>query len=209
MHLAFRSDKALCHRASRTRVGLAARNGWQNSSDHGGKPRPCMTSGGFATHPHEFDLALGRRGLRPEARTSGSLLDRRAPTRCYSTGRGSGWPAAMRYLREIGAQEEQRRSWLRKRSWPNVATLKVEIPELESRGKEVSKEVGSMRSRQIPNLPLREVPDGNDASSNVEHHHFGAKRSLRFCAQTAFRARRSARTDGFRDCRQAFGLHVS
>src|SRR5262249_10132225 len=39
---------------------------------------------------------------------------------------------------------------------------------------------------EIPNLLLDEVPDGNDASDNVEHHHFGAKRNYGFTPQQHF-----------------------
>ena len=52
---------------------------------------------------------------------------------------------------------------------------------------------------EIPNLPLDEVPDGKDEHDNVEHHHIRGEARLRLRAQAAFRSRRSARADGFRD----------
>jgi seryl-tRNA synthetase len=39
---------------------------------------------------------------------------------------------------------------------------------------------------EIPNLPLDDVPDGKDASDNVEHHRFGAKRDYAFTPKQHF-----------------------
>jgi seryl-tRNA synthetase len=39
---------------------------------------------------------------------------------------------------------------------------------------------------EIPNLPLDDVPDGKDASDNVEHHRFGAKRDCAFTPKQHF-----------------------
>ena len=39
---------------------------------------------------------------------------------------------------------------------------------------------------EIPNLPQDDVPDGKDASDNVERHHFGAKRNYAFAPKQHF-----------------------
>ena len=66
-----------------------------------------------------------------------------------------------------------------------VARLKEEIPALEAQEKQLSKELDDTLA-QIPNLPLPDVPDGKDATDNVEHHRFGAKRSYGFTPQQHF-----------------------
>ena len=43
-----------------------------------------------------------------------------------------------------------------------------------------------MRWREIPNLPLDDVPDGKDENDNVEHHRFGAKRNYAFTPKQHF-----------------------
>ena len=43
-----------------------------------------------------------------------------------------------------------------------------------------------MHLREIPNLPLDEVPDGKDEKDNVEHHRFGAKRDYAFAPKQHF-----------------------
>ena len=40
--------------------------------------------------------------------------------------------------------------------------------------------------REIPNLPLDDVPDGKDANDNVERHRFGAKRDYAFAPKQHF-----------------------
>ena len=74
-----------------------------------------------------------------------------------------------------------------------VAQLMQEVSRLKSdiaaAGAEVSDEAsGKLKNRlaEIPNLPLDDVPDGKDASDNVERHHFGAKRDYAFTPKQHF-----------------------
>src|SRR5262249_17465434 len=53
-----------------------------------------------------------------------------------------------------------------------VALLNEEIPALEAQEKQLSRCLDGALAH-IPNLPLDEVPDGKDASGNVERHRFG------------------------------------
>ena len=53
-------------------------------------------------------------------------------------------------------------------------------------GEEGVRTSSTRRSREIPNLPLDEVPDGKDENGNVEHHHFGAKRNYAFTPKQHF-----------------------
>jgi seryl-tRNA synthetase len=60
-----------------------------------------------------------------------------------------------------------------------VAELKTALPELEERQRTLAAELENELA-QIPNMPLDDVPDGADASRNVEHHVFGKKRDYAF-----------------------------
>ena len=60
-----------------------------------------------------------------------------------------------------------------------VNELKVTLPALEEEQKTLGAELDKELA-QIPNMPLDEVPDGADASGNVEHHVVGKKRDYAF-----------------------------
>ncbi len=60
-----------------------------------------------------------------------------------------------------------------------VAELKTVQPELEAEQKKLDDELNKELA-QIPNTPADDVPDGADASGNVEHHAFGKKRDYAF-----------------------------
>ena len=53
------------------------------------------------------------------------------------------------------------------------------MPALEAEQKKLGDELDKELA-QIPNLPLDDVPDGADASKNVERHQFGKKRDYAF-----------------------------
>jgi seryl-tRNA synthetase len=133
-------------------------------------------------HPDEFDLALGRRGLRPEARRLIEIDERR---RAAIQRAEAALARRNAVSREIGAAKKSNEEAAAQALVAEVATLKVEIPELEAEAKKVSRDLDDALA-QIPNLPLPDVPDGNDASSNVEHHHFGAKRNYGFAPKQHF-----------------------
>jgi seryl-tRNA synthetase len=133
-------------------------------------------------HPDEFDLALGRRGLRPEARRLIEIDERR---RAAIQRAEAALARRNAVSREIGAAKKSNEEAAAQALVAEVATLKVEISELEAEAKKVSRELDDALA-QIPNLPLRDVPDGNDASGNVEHHHFGAKRNYGFAPKQHF-----------------------
>ena len=60
-----------------------------------------------------------------------------------------------------------------------VAELKTSLPALEEEQNAVAAELHKELA-QIPNAPLDDVPDGADASSNIEHHVYGKKRGYSF-----------------------------
>ena len=57
---------------------------------------------------------------------------------------------------------------------------------MEAEEKKAERRTQRQRLREIPNLPLDDVPDGKDANDNVERHHFGAKRDYAFAPKQHF-----------------------
>src|SRR5262245_16742836 len=87
--------------------------------------------------------------------------------------------------REIGAAKKSNEEETAQKLLAEVARLKDELPKLESASKEASEALDKVLA-EIPNLPLDEVPDGQDETANVEHHHFGAKRNYGFKPEQHF-----------------------
>jgi seryl-tRNA synthetase len=133
-------------------------------------------------HPDQFDRGLTRRGLLPEARRLIEIDERRRA----SIQRAEAALARRNVAsKEIGAAKRSNEEAAAQALVAEIARLKAEIPALEAEEKKVSKELEDALA-QIPNLPLDEVPDGKDASDNVEHHHFGAKRNYGFAPMQHF-----------------------
>jgi seryl-tRNA synthetase len=135
-------------------------------------------------HKEEFDRALARRGLPPEADRLIALDERRRAAIQKAEAALARRNAASR---EIGAAKRSNEEPAARALMEEVARLKTEIPALEAEEKKLSKELDDALA-WIPNLPLPapDVPDGNSADDNVEHHHFGAKRNYGFAPQQHF-----------------------
>ena len=123
-----------------------------------------------------FDLALGRRGIKP---LSGQLaqLDDRRRTAILACEQAQARRNAL--SREIGevkrAKDEARAATL----MGEVGALKSAMPQLEEAVRRIEEELARALAA-IPNLPLDEVPDGADERDNVQRHVFGAARSYDF-----------------------------
>src|SRR5215813_4399361 len=87
--------------------------------------------------------------------------------------------------REIGAAKKSNEEETAQKLLAEVARLKDELPKLEAASKNASEALDRSLA-EIPNLPLDEVPDGQDETANVEHHHFGAKRNYGFKPEQHF-----------------------
>src|SRR5215471_7465903 len=133
-------------------------------------------------HKEEFDRGLARRGLPPEADKLLAIDERRRAAIQKAEAALARRNAASK---EIGAAKKSNEEAAAQALLAEVARLKTEIPALEAEEKKISKELDDALA-WIPNLPLPEVPDGEDASGNVEHHHFGAKRDYGFAPQQHF-----------------------
>jgi seryl-tRNA synthetase len=133
-------------------------------------------------NPGAFDQALARRGLPTEAKGLIEIDERRRAAIQKAEAALARRNAASR---EIGAAKKSNEEAAAQAFMAEVARLKEEIPALEAEEKRISKELDDALA-QIPNLPLDEVPDGKDASDNVEHHRFGARRNYGFVPQQHF-----------------------
>jgi seryl-tRNA synthetase len=133
-------------------------------------------------NPEAFDRGLARRGLAGEAKRLIEIDERR---RAAIQKAEAALARRNTASREIGAAKKSGEEDVAQKLMAEVARLKDEIPQLEAEEKKISKELEEALA-QIPNLPLDEVPDGKDASGNVEHHRFGAKRNYGFAPKQHF-----------------------
>jgi seryl-tRNA synthetase len=126
--------------------------------------------------PDAFDRGLTRRGLAPLA---GKLLlldeRRRAAITKYELAQARRNSAS----KEIGEAKKKKDEAAAQKLMAEVNELKVTLPALEAEQKKLGDELDKELA-QIPNMPLDDVPDGADASKNVEHHQSGKKRDYAF-----------------------------
>jgi seryl-tRNA synthetase len=127
-------------------------------------------------HPDAFDRGLKRRGLEPLSQHLISIDERRrAIIRVLESFQADRNAASKQIGEAKRTKDESKVAELTAK----VAEAKESIPRLEREQKEVEEELKNALS-EIPNLPLDDVPDGADASGNVEHHVFGKKRDYAF-----------------------------
>jgi seryl-tRNA synthetase len=134
-------------------------------------------------HPEAFDKGLARRpNLTDDERkrfSSANLISidqrRRAIIRVLES-----WQATRNSAsKEIGQAKARKDDAKVQELMAKVAEAKESIPRLEREQKEAEGELDAILA-QIPNMPADDVPDGADASKNVEHHAFGEKRDYAF-----------------------------
>ena len=79
--------------------------------------------------------------------------------------------------KEIGEAKKAKDEARANKLMAEVAELKDNITQLVADAKRIDAELNGPNGllATIPNMPLDEVPDGADASGNVEHHAFGKK----------------------------------
>jgi seryl-tRNA synthetase len=138
--------------------------------------------------PAAFDHALNRRNLNDEERqrySSQRLLSlderRRAIVRVLES-----WQARRNAAsKSIGQAKAKQDDSEVQRLMAEVAECKQSISTLEGEQKEADNALINALA-EIPNLPLDDVPDGKDATANVERHHFGAKRDNAFTPKQHF-----------------------
>ena len=127
-------------------------------------------------NPDAFDRGLKRRGLQPLSQKLIALDEkRRAAITKFEQAQARRNAAS----KEIGDAKKLKDEARAGKLMAEVAELKTALPALE---KEQSRFAVDLENElaQIPNMPLDDVPDGADASGNVEHHAFGRRRDYAF-----------------------------
>ncbi len=81
--------------------------------------------------------------------------------------------------KEIGQAKAKKDEATASKLMAEVTELKTLIPAMEAEEKNAVAAL-DIELAQIPNMPLDDVPDGADASKNVEHHVHGNKREYKF-----------------------------
>ena len=127
-------------------------------------------------HPDAFDRGLKRRGLEPLSKTLIALDEkRRAAITKFEQAQARRNAAS----KEIGDAKKAKDDTKANKLMAEVNDLKVSLPALDEEQKSLAGELDKELA-QIPNAPLDDVPDGTDASGNVERHMVGKKRAYAF-----------------------------
>ena len=139
-------------------------------------------------NPNAFDKALNRRSLDEAARTafsSASLLALDEKRRAAITAFEQAQARRNAASKEIGEAKKAKDDARANALMAEVATLKDDLPKLEQAAKDAEAALNTVLAT-IPNLPLAEVPDGNSADDNGEHHKFGAPKKFGFAPKQHF-----------------------
>jgi seryl-tRNA synthetase len=135
-------------------------------------------------NPAEFDRRLMRRKSDFKG-TAQRLVELDEARRAAITAAETAQARRNAASKEIGEakkiKDEARASAL----MAEVAELKDRLPQLDANAKAKDEELQKALA-ELPNLPLDEVPDGEDEHGNVEHHRFGAKRDYDFTPKQHF-----------------------
>jgi seryl-tRNA synthetase len=123
-----------------------------------------------------FDRGLRRRGLEPLSRKLIKLDQTRRGLIARLEQAQARRNAASK---EIGQAKAKKDEATAQKLMAEVAELKASIPMMEAEEKNAIAAL-DMELAQIPNMPLDDVPNGADASGNVEHHLFGQRRDYAF-----------------------------
>src|SRR5581483_9673906 len=123
-------------------------------------------------HPDAFDRGLKRRGLAP---LSDRLIKLDETRRALITRLEQAQARRNAASKDIGQAKAKKDEATASKLMAEVAELKTLIPQMEAEEKSAVAAL-DIELAQIPNLPADDVPDGADASKNVEHHTHGKKR---------------------------------
>ncbi len=127
-------------------------------------------------NPAAFDAALARRGLPPAA---DEILAIDAARRAHILAAETAQAERNKASKEIGAAKARGDDTEFERLRALVAAKKAEIAELEEKARAEDQRLTDMLMG-LPNLPLDDVPDGDDENDNVEINRWGTPRSFDF-----------------------------
>ena len=115
-------------------------------------------------HPEEFDRGMARRGLAPQSERLIALDEERRKSLTELQELQNRRNALSKEIGKAMAAGEKDRAEALK---AEVAAMKQRLQELEEAAREKEAELRAALAA-LPNIPLDEVPDGEDESSNVE-----------------------------------------
>jgi seryl-tRNA synthetase len=127
-------------------------------------------------NPDAFDRGLKRRGLEPLSKKLLALDDER---RAAITHLETALARRNAASKEIGDAKKAKDEAKAKTLMDEVGRLKLTIPSYEESAQKKNEESLEELSK-VPNMPLDDVPEGVDASGNLEHHVVGKKRAYSF-----------------------------
>jgi seryl-tRNA synthetase len=129
--------------------------------------------------PEAFDAALARRGAPP---SSASILELDTRRRAVATRMQEAQSRRNDASKAIGAAMGRGATDEAEALKAEVAELKLTLPTLEQEDRGLSEALhGALSS--LPNLPIAEVPDGEDEAGNVEILRWGIPRDFAFAAR--------------------------
>ena len=127
-------------------------------------------------NPETFDAALARRGLKP---MSAELLELDRTLRQAMTDQQANIAERNALAKQIGQAMGQKDVPLAERLKAQVATLKEQLPELETAENGVAAQLKAALEN-IPNLPADDAPHGAGEEDNVEVARWGTPRAFDF-----------------------------
>jgi seryl-tRNA synthetase len=132
-------------------------------------PTPMFDPKWIRDHPDLLDRGLERRGAEPRADYLLAIDEKRREI----IGRLQLLQEKRNAVsKEIGEAKKAKDEARAAKLMAEVAAIKADVPALEEKQREVEKEFEDALA-EIPNVPFDDVPEGKDASDNVEHHRFG------------------------------------
>ena len=127
-------------------------------------------------NPEAFDAGLARRGVEPSAAAILALdAERRAVATRMQEAQSRRNDASKAIGAAMGKGDREAAAALK----AEVATLKETLPGLEQEDRELSARLQDVLAR-LPNIPLDEVPEGENEDDNVEVARWGTPRSFDF-----------------------------
>ena len=158
-------------------------------------------------NPEAFDRALARRGLPPRGAAADRARRDARRRRDPRLGRDRAGAPQRGVQGDRRGEEKQGRGQGQGIADRGRRAERQSIREADGRHEREERSAPrnwTRRWRKFPICRSTMCPTARTPSDNVEHHRFGAKRDYALRAEAAFRARRSARPDGFRDRGEAF-----
>ena len=145
-------------------------------------------------NPEALDRALKNRRQEPAAARLIALDEAR---RSHITRLEEAQARRNTVSKEIGAAKGKKDEATAARLMAEVAALKDQMTALEADAKAADKALEDALAI-IPNVPLPDVPVGEDEHANVEYRRWGKRPALGQQREAALRAGRGARPDGLR-----------